>query len=419
MIRFALMCLLAFPGLSQSRDAVLAERVDALKQMLSETRRDFHMHPELSNREERTGRVIAEKLRALKFDDVRTGVARHGVVGVLKGAKPGPVVAWRSDMDALPIEETLDVPYRSRNKGVKHACGHDVHMAVALGIAQVLAGMREEIAGTVKFLFQPAEEGPPEGEEGGAPLMIKEGALENPRPEVIFGLHAFAMAPVGTVGYASGPALASADEFRIRVIGKKAHAAWPHLGTDAVTIGSECVLALQSIRSRRIDPLQPLVLTLGTFHAGNRHNIIAEEAELRGTLRTFDEGVRENVRTMMKQTLDGCTAAHGAKYELGWGQFSYPPTVNEPKLAAWSASVLKRVLGDDKVLVTPPVMGAEDFSYYQKEIPGFFYALFGGNEARGISAGNHTADFDMDEASLEIGVKTGTALLLDALEKYK
>ncbi|MBL8177720.1 MAG: amidohydrolase [Bryobacterales bacterium] len=407
----------AFALSAQSRDARIAQRADALRPTLIETRRDFHMHPELSNREERTARVIAEKLRKLGFDEVRTGVARHGIVAVLKGAKPGPVVAWRTDMDALPVNETIDVPYKSRNPGVKHACGHDVHMAVALGIAELLAGMRQELAGTVKFLFQPAEEGPPEGEEGGAPFLIKQGALDNPRPHFIFGLHAGAAGPVGTVGYASGPAMASGDEFTLTIRGRKSHAAWPHQGVDSVTVASECVLALQSIRSRRIDPLQPMVLTIGTIHGGERHNIIAESVQMRGTMRTFNEGVRENVRTMMRQTLDGCTAAHGANYDLRWGAFSYPPLINEPQLAAWSAAVLQRVLGRDNVHATPPVMGSEDFSYYLKDVPGFFYWLHGANQSRGIVHGNHTAEFDMDEDSLPIGVKTGAALLLDALER--
>jgi len=401
---------------AQSRDAQIAQRVDALRPTLIEMRRDFHMYPELSNREERTARVIAEKLRTLGFDEVRTGIARHGIVAVLKGAKPGPVVAWRTDMDGLPVNETLDVPYKSRNKGVKHACGHDVHMAVALGIAELLAGMRQDLAGSVKFLFQPAEEGPPEGEEGGAPLMVKQGALDNPRPQAIFGLHAGVAGPVGSVGYASGPAMASGDEFTLTIRGRKSHAAWPHQGVDSITIASECVLALQSIRSRRIDPLQPMVLTIGTIHGGERHNIIAETVQMRGTMRTFNEGVRENVRTMMRQTLDGCTAAHGANYDLRWGAFAYPPLINEPQISARSAAVLQRVLGKEKVMATPPVMGSEDFSYYLKEVPGFFYWLHGANEARGITHGNHTAEFDMDEDSLAVGVKTGAALLLDALE---
>ncbi|MBI3210178.1 MAG: amidohydrolase [Candidatus Solibacter usitatus] len=411
------LALLATLASAQSRDEQIAQRAAALKPSLVEMRRDFHMYPELSNREERTARVVAQRLRAMGFDEVRTGVAKHGVVALLKGAKPGPVVAWRADMDALPIDEIMDVPYRSKNKGVKHACGHDVHVAVALGIAEVLAGMRAQLAGSVKFLFQPAEEGLPEGEEGGAPFMIKEGALANPRPRMIFGLHTTAQAAVGTVGYSSGPQLASADEFVATIQGKKSHAAWPHQGTDAVTIGAECVLALQSIRSRRIDPMQPMVLTVGTIHGGDRHNIIAETVTMAGTLRTFNESVREGVRTMMKQTLEGCTAAHGAKYELRWGGFSYPVTSNEPVLAAWSAGVLKRVLGEKNVILSPPVMGAEDFSYYVKEVPGFFYWLFGANEARGINSGNHTVNFDIDEDALVVGVKTGAALLLDALAK--
>jgi amidohydrolase len=392
-----------------------AQTPESLRAKLVETRRDFHMHPELSNREERTARVIAERLRALKFDEVKTGVAHHGVVGVLKGGKPGPVVAWRADMDALPIQETNDVPYKSQNKGVKHACGHDVHMAVALGIAEVLAGRRAELPGTVKFVFQPAEEGAPVGEEGGAALMIKEGALENPRPKVIFGLHTGTMVRAGQVGYSPGPALASADQFKIRILGKKSHAAWPHQGIDAVTIGAECVLGLQSIRSRQIDPMQPMVLTIGSFHGGNRSNIVAESVEMEGTVRTFNEGVRENVRTMMKQTLTGCTAAHGAKFQLEWEGMAYPVTENPPALAAWAAGVMKSTLGEQNVAVTPGVMGAEDFSYFQKQIPGFFYWLGGGNAAKGFTAGNHTAEFDVDEDALVVGVKTGVALLTAAL----
>ncbi len=417
MHRFLPFLWLAVAASSVCAQADLGRAAGALRARLVEQRRDFHMHPELSNREERTGRVIAERLRALKLDEVRAGVARHGVVAVLRGAKPGPVVAWRADMDALPIEDAIGAPYRSRNKGVKHACGHDVHMAVGLGIAELLAGMRGEIAGTVKFLFQPSEEGPPEGEEGGAPLMIKDGALDNPRPAAIFGLHATALTPAGSVGFASGPALASAEKFMITIQGRKTHAAWPHLGLDAITIGAECVQALQSIRSRRIDPMQPMVLTVGIFQAGNRNNIVAESAYLEGTLRTLSESVRENVRTMMRQTLDGCTAAHGAKAALSWGAFQYPVTSNEPEMAEWSAAVLRGALGGNRVLQVSAVMGGEDFSYYQKLIPGFFYWLGGGNPAKGITHGNHTAEFDMDEDSLVVGVQTGAALLLEHLKR--
>lgn len=415
----ALLLSLAAFAAAQSLDQAIARAVQSIEPRLIETRRDFHMYPELSNREERTARTIAARLRQLGFDEVKIGVARHGVVALLRGAKPGPVVAWRADMDALPVEETLDVPYKSRHRGVKHACGHDVHMAVALGIAEVLAGMRAELAGAVKFLFQPAEEGPPEGEPGGALQMIREGALENPRPAAIFGLHVGNTLPAGKVGYVAGPMLASSDQFQITVRGKRAHAAWPHQGVDAVTAASHCVLALQTIRSRRTDPVQPLVLTIGMIHGGNRHNILAEEVRMEGTLRTFDEGVRESVRTMMKETLAGCTAGQGATWALRWGHYAYPVTANPRELAAWSARVLERALGAAQVIETPPVMGAEDFSYYQREIPGFFYWLGGGNAARGLTAGNHTAEFDIDESALAVGVRTGAALLIEALEKFR
>lgn len=417
MLRLLLLLALSCEVLAQSRDSKIAQAADALKPKLIEWRRDFAMHPELSNREERTSRVVAERLRALKFDEVKTGIALHGVIGVLKGGKPGPVVAWRADMDGLPIDDRVEAPYKSQNKGVKHACGHDSHIAVGLGIAELLAGMRADIPGTVKLIFQPAEEGPPDGETGGAIQMVREGALDNPRPLAIFGLHAFPIHPAGHIGYSNGPMLASADSFYITVKGKKAHGAWPHLSIDAVTIASECVLALQSIRSRRIDPLQPMVLTVGSMHGGNRSNIIAEEVRMEGTLRTFNEGVREGVRTMMKQTMAGCTATHGASFDLRWDQNSYPATINPQPLTDWSVGVLNRVLGQDKVHLDPPVMGAEDFSYFQKEIPGFFYFLGVRNEQRGIVASNHTSEFDLDEDALPAGVKSGAALLLDYLQR--
>src|SRR5687767_9122808 len=286
-----------------ARDRWVASEAQALRAKLVEMRRDFHMHPELSNREERTARVVAERLRKLGFEDVKTGVGRHGVVALLRGGKPGPVVAVRADMDALPIDETIDVPYKSRNAGVKHACGHDLHMSVQLGVAELLLKRRAELPGTVKFIFQPAEEGPPAGEEGGAPLMVKEGVLANPKPEVIFGLHSDPSRDAGTVGYTSGGAMASADRFLARIKGKKVHAAWPHEGIDATVLAAECVLALQSIRSRRIDPSEPMVLTIGSIHGGNRFNIVTDEVLLEGTVRTLDEDVRGKVHRVMREIL--------------------------------------------------------------------------------------------------------------------
>ena len=415
-MRFSLFLIAATLSAQVPRDARIAKAVANLHAKLVECRRDFHMNPELSNRETRTGREIAARLRAMKMDEVRYPVALNGVVAVLKGGKPGPVVAWRADIDALPINETMAVPYKSKYPGVKHACGHDGHIAVGLGIAEVLADMRSEIAGTIVFLFQPAEEGPPSNEVGGAPLMIKEGALTNPRPQAIFALHVSGDFDAGTVAYLSGPFLASADTFQITFKGKKAHGSTPQLGNDAVVTAAQCIMALQTIHSRRIDTSQPTVLTIGTIHGGDRHNIIADEVKVTGTLRTYSEPVRETIRTMVRQTLGGCTSAFGSDFDLAWSTNTYPPTINEAKSVAFGVPVLQRVLGKANVVEARPVMGAEDFSYYLKEIPGAMFWLGVRNQKKGIGAGIHTAEFDLDEDALDIGVRTGAALLLDYLE---
>lgn len=395
----------------------IARAAEALKPQLVEWRRDFHMHPELSNREVRTARVIAERLRAMGLDEVKTGVAHHGIVALLRGAKPGPVVAARTDMDALPIQETIDVPYKSLNPGVKHACGHDVHMTVELGVAEILSKMRDQIPGTIKFIFQPAEEGPPEGEEGGAALMIKEGALENPRPQAIFGLHTYPSLEAGQIGYISGAAMAASDRFTIVIHGKKSHGAYPHLGVDATVVAAECVLALQTIRSRRIDPLEPLVISVGSFHGGNRFNIIADEVEMEGTVRTLNEEVRRTVQKMMRQTLAGVTSAYGASFEMRYKEGS-AVLINPPDLVEATLPSIRHVVGKGNLISVPPTMGGEDFSYYQREIPGFFYFLGVGNRAKGITAGWHTPEFDVDEDSLVVGVKVMSNVLLDYLRRH-
>lgn len=411
--------LIACPLLSQSRRDRVAQAADAIAPKIIEQRRDFHMHPELSNREERTARVIAEKLRALRFDEVKTGVGKHGVVGILKGSRPGPVVAWRADMDALPVTATIDVPYKSQNQGVHHACGHDAHMAIGLGAAEVLSGMRDQIQGTVKFIFQPAEEGPPTGEEGGAALMIQEGVLENPKVSAIFGLHVWSGVPSGTIGYSSGPAMASADTFSFTVKGKQVHASQPHAGIDPIVVTAGCVTALQTISSRRIDAREPMVLSIGSIHGGNRHNIIPDEVTMRGTLRTFNEEIRESVRTMMRQTLAGCTAAHGAGYTLTFENPSVPVTYNDPALTSESLPEMERVLGKDRIRPMKPITGSEDFSLFQKAIPGFFWFLGTGNEKLGTTAAHHTPQFNLDEAALVPGVKVAANQLLDYLERHK
>ena len=399
-----------------SREEEVARAAEGLRAKLVEQRRDFHMNPELSNREERTSRVIAEKLRALGLDEVKTGVGKYGVVALLKGKLPGGMVAVRADMDALPIQETIDAPYKSRNDGVKHACGHDAHMTIQLGVAELLSKMRDRVRGSIKFIFQPAEEGAPPGERGGAQFMIEEGALENPRPSAIFGLHVMPNIEAGQIGYNSGPAMASSDRFSITIRGKKVHGAYPHDGVDTVVVAAECVTALQTIRSRRINTQEPLVITLGSIHGGNRFNIIADEVKLEGTMRTLNEEVRARSIEMMKQTLAGVTSAYGASYELEFGA-NNPVTYNDPALVEATLQVMRKILGEKNVTSPKPQMGAEDFSRYQKVIPGFFYFLGVGNKEKGVTAMIHTPDFDIDEESLVIGVKLMSNVMLDYLDR--
>ncbi|HYN85394.1 MAG TPA: amidohydrolase [Pyrinomonadaceae bacterium] len=395
----------------------IAAAAESMRERLVAQRRDFHMNPELSNREERTARVVAERLRALGLTDIKTGVARHGVTAVLKGGRPGPVVAVRADMDALPIRESRDVPYKSRNEGVMHACGHDVHTTVELGVAEVLAGMRAEIPGTVKFIFQPAEEGPPVGEEGGARLMIKEGALENPRPSAIFGLHTEPNLQAGQIGFHSGPAMASSDRFQISIKGRSSHGAQPQNGVDSVVVAAECVTAIQNIRSRRIDPLEPLVISVGSIHGGNRFNIIADEVKMEGTMRTLNEEVRKRAQQLMRETLQNVTAAYGATFELTFEE-NASVTYNEPALVEESLPSIRRVVGDANAVSIKPFMPAEDFAYYQKVIPGFYYFLGVGDRERGITSPWHTSDFDVDEDSLVVGVKVMATTLVEYLERH-
>ena len=399
------------------RDQRVAAAAEAMRGQLVATRRDFHMHPEISNREERTSRVVAERLRALGLTDIKTGVGKYGVTALLVGGKPGPVVAVRADMDALPIQEVDGRPYKSQTSGVMHACGHDVHTTVGLGVVEVLSKMKDEVRGTVKFIFQPAEEGAPAGEEGGAKLMIKEGAFENPRPQAVFGLHTEPNLQAGQIGYHSGPAMASADTFYITVKGKSSHGAQPHVGVDSIVVASQCVLALQNIRSRRIDPLEPLVITVGTIAGGDRFNVIAGQVKMSGTMRTFNDAVRERAIALMRETLQNVGAAYGATVELEFGDGN-AVTYNEPSLVEETLPTIRRVVGAQNALAIKPFMPAEDFSAFQKLAPGFYYFLGVGNRAKGITAGWHTPDFDADEESLVVGVKVMSNVLLDYLERH-
>jgi len=328
----------------------------------------------------------------------------------------------RADMDALPVTEqtsyefasTVRTEYLGQDVGVMHACGHDVHTAVQLGVASVLSSMREQIPGTVKFIFQPAEEGPPPGERGGAELMAAEGVLENPRPVAVFGLHAFSEMEVGTVGYTPGPALAAVDHFNIEIEGKQAHGAAPHLSVDPVVVASEVVLALQTIRSRTLDPLQPSVVTVGIIQGGQRFNIIPGKVHLEGTVRTYDAEVRDTVQRRMNEILDGVTKAYGAHYELDYARGT-PATINDPELTAMMVPTIERVLGADNVIEIPPTMGGEDFAIFASDVPGFFYRL-GQVKPGTTSGGHHTPTFMADDASVPVGMRVMANVLVDFLE---
>lgn len=409
--------LLVLPLAAQIFDAEIAAKAAGLEARLVACRRDLHRHPELSNQEVRTSKVIAERLRALGLE-VRTGVAGYGVVGLLKGAKPGPVIAYRADMDALPIQERVASDHASETPGVMHACGHDVHMTVALGVAEVLSGMKDRLPGTVKFLFQPAEEGTQDGGVAGAELMAREGVLDHPKVEAIFGLHTRPELEAGTMGYRVGAALASQDPVYVTIRGRMAHGSTPQNGIDAILVAAECVTALQSIRSRRIDTLEPLVLSLGTIHGGNRENILAEEVKLEGTLRTHNREVRARALGLIRQILEGVCATHGAVLDLRFGR-GYPPTVNDAGLMEAALPSLRRTLGPTNLVAMTPLMGAEDFSFFAERVPGCFVFLGTGNKAKGITSGWHTATFDVDESAMAFGVKAMATVLVDALSRGK
>ncbi len=353
----------------------VAAQAATLRPRLVETRRDIHRHPELGFRETRTAKLIADRLRALGFDEVREQVGVTGVVGVLKGGKPGKVVAVRADMDALPIPELIDVPYKSTVPNVKHACGHDGHMAVALGVAEVFSAMRAEIPGTVVFLFQPAEEGDPDGGASGAERMLTAGVFGGPAPSAIFGLHVLPTLQVGTLGVNVGAAMASSNRFTVTVTGKKTHAAYPHTGIDPIPIAAQVINALQTIPSRMNNAADPIVVSVGTINGGNRFNIIADSVTLTGTVRTLSKDGPARIKDLMDRAIKGVTEASGATYT-----FDFPPgnpvTFNEETLAAASLPVLADAVGGrQRVLAPPPQMGAEDFALYQQKIPGLFFFL--------------------------------------------
>ena len=419
----AAIALLPLAALAQRGDDGLSleREVAALAPSIVALRHRIHERPELGNREVETARLVAEHLTALGFE-VQTGIAHTGVVGILRGGRPGAVVAVRADMDALPVEEETDLPYRStvrttylgQDVGVMHACGHDVHTAVQLGVASLLAGMRERIPGTVKLIFQPAEEGPPPGERGGAELMLAEGVFEDPAPAAIFGLHSDPDLDAGRVGYVAGPTFAAVDQFLAAIVGRQTHGAEPHLGTDPIVIAAEAIGALQTIRSRTLSPLEPSVVTVGLVRGGTRWNIIPERVELEGTVRTYSPATQATIERRMHEILDGVSRAGGARYELEYRRIT-PVTVNDPALSAELARVLEGTLGTDRVVVQTPVMAGEDFAYFADAVPGFFFRL-GTRPPGGTSGGLHTPTFVADDAAVEIGMRAMASLVLEFLE---
>jgi amidohydrolase len=389
---------------------------------ITEIRHQIHQDPELSNREFQTAELVAAHLRSLGME-VRTGIAHTGVVGVLKGGRPGPVVAVRADMDALPVTEETSYPFRSTARamyngqevGVMHACGHDIHTAVMLGVASVLSSVRDEVNGTVMFIFQPAEEGAPSGEEGGAQLMLKERLFETLRPTAMFGLHSTPDIPVGKIGYAHGPAMASVDSFVATLEGKSAHAGFPHLSVDPVVMAAQAVLALQTIRSRSMSPLEPSVLTISQIHGGVRNNIIPEDVRLEGTVRLLSSQGQDEVEHRMRQILYGVAQAAGGTSKLVYTR-GYPPLLNDLGLIERTLPAMQRALATDDVLRVQPVMAAEDFAYFAREVPAFFFFL--GTVKPGTTSGSlHTPTFMGDDGAIPIGIRVMVNVVLDHLRR--
>lgn len=399
--------------------------VNAVEDKVVAWRRDIHEHPELGNRETRTAALVADHLRALRLDEVRTGVALTGVVGVLKGGSPGPVVALRADMDALPVTEAVDLPFASKARtnyngqetGVMHACGHDAHTAILMGVAEALAGMRDEIAGTVIFVFQPAEEGAPEGEEGGARLMLKEDVFKKHKPEALFALHTLTV-PTGQIHYTSGGAMAGAENLKITVFGKQTHGALPQSGVDPVTVSAQIITALQTIPSRQLSAVtSPTIISIGSIHGGIRGNIIPDKVEMTGTVRSLDPHSREETLMRITRTAESIAASAGAKAEVELKQYS-PVLYNDPALVRRTIPALQKALGAENVVEAPPITPSEDFAFFSERIPSFYFFL--GVNAPGArnAAPNHSPEFYINEDALAIGVKAMMAVTLDFLKLH-
>nr|WP_294949924.1 amidohydrolase [uncultured Mucilaginibacter sp.] len=434
-MRKTLLAAIALLSLSASAQTtashkLVSSKADAMKGQLIAWRRDFHEHPELGNREVRTSGIVAKYLTSLGID-VQTGVATTGVVGILKGGKPGPVVALRADMDGLPVTERTPVPFASKVKaqyngqevGVMHACGHDAHMAILMGVAKILSGMKADLHGTVKFIFQPAEEGAPEGEKGGAEQMVKEGVLENPKVDAVFGLHIWSSIEAGKIYYRPGGTMAGVNDIKITVKGKSSHGAYPWSSIDPVVVSAQIISGLQTIVSRNVNITEnPAVVTIGTINGGSRFNIIPEIVTMTGTIRYFSESdeklVIGNVRRIATKTAEayGATVAIQIPYT-----HTYPVTFNDVALTAKMLPTLEASAGKENVELRPPVTGAEDFSFFQQKVPGIFFFLGGMPKGQDplTAPSHHTPDFYLDESGFALGVKALCNLTLDYMAMPK
>ena len=389
-------------------------------------RRDFHQHPELSNREQRTAGVVAEELRRMGLEP-KTGIAHHGVTAIIQGGRPGPKIALRADMDALPVAERSGLPfaskataqYRGETVGVMHACGHDAHTGILLGVAKALVAMRDTLPGEVMLVFQPAEEGPPPGEDGGAQMMLAQGIFDDFKPEAVFGLHVFSTVQAGQIGVRGGPLMAASDRFSIKVIGRQTHGSRPWGGVDPIVAAAELIGSAQTIVSRRTDVAKlPAVVTFGAIKGGIRYNIIPDDVEMVGTIRTFDAGMREKIFADLHNVSEHVAAAHGARAEVklpeGEGN---PATINDPALTAKMLPSLQAVVGAQNVYEPPLQMGSEDFSLFGQKAPAMFF--FVGSTAKGIdpatAPSNHSPEFSLDESALDVGLRALLQVSLDYL----
>jgi len=426
---FFVLCLISIQTFSQANPKLLStldQQAKAIESKVIEWRRHFHQNPELSNREFKTGAKIAEHLKSLGLE-VRYPVAKTGAVGILRTGKPGPVLALRADIDGLPVVERNSLPFASKAKseyqgqevGVMHACGHDTHIAILMGAAEILAKNKNDLKGTIVFLFQPAEEGAPDGEEGGAALMIKEGALENPKVEAAFGLHINSLTPVGTITYRPEGEMAAVDNLNIKLTGRQTHGAAPWNGADPIVAAAQIVTALQTIVSRNLELTNAAaVVTIGKISGGVRRNIIPETVEMQGTIRTLDSKMQDVVHARIKEITENIATGMGVKADVEVTKL-YPVTYNDPKLTAWAAPFIERVTGKDKAKIIPAATGAEDFSFYAQKVPGFFFFVGGMplNADKDKTPSHHTPDFYIDESGMLTGLRAMLGLTAEYLYK--